>query len=437
MCYKKVLFLLFAIIPNIAGAISLTLDQAVEKIMFVSDDLKKAEMNIEKMEAVVDQANSKRWFTLDGNASYTNNINVRQPGDPAVLPAGIPGVGGLEIPNNIGNLGVSLTQPIYTFGQIGQAVKSAKSALTMATYEREVYRREIRAMAVQIYYAAKMSDELVVIAEKSLKNAEKSEKLLKNSGAQRANRANLIKVSADIAARKPVLEDAKIHQDQAYRLLRVMAEIDDNEPIKLVDDFPKEFKKFSQEDLLAKLEANPEFALLDSKVKYHEYMASSKQAARYPTLGAQAGYDYYALHTDADMWHGMKQQSASVSLGLTIPLFDGGAASAAATQEYQEASKTRQDLHYSKKMKRKDLIDAIDRYHRMVDVYKAQQEANVLAGKSYNMSLDRFQAGQTSAVELNDVEQSLTRTQVGLANTLYDLALTEATIQKLTENVND
>ena len=42
-----------------------------------------------------------------------------------------------EIPDNIFQAGLTLTQPIYTFGKIGNAVKSVRSAVKMAEKSQE------------------------------------------------------------------------------------------------------------------------------------------------------------------------------------------------------------------------------------------------------------------------------------------------------------
>lgn len=429
----KTVFAIILLAPMSAGAVNLSLEQAVGRIVKASEDIKKADANIQKMQAVIKEVNSNRWFNLEGSASYINTINVENPGKTQTLPM----FGDFEIPNNYGMLGVSVTQPIYTFGKIGNAVDAAHEALTMSKFEKEIYVREMTYAAIQMYYNAKASDKLVEIAEHSLNNAMESERLLKDSGAQRAFRSNLIKVSADIASRKPVLEEAKLNQEQAYRMLRVFAEIPENESIVLTDDFDEEFKTFDASNLRKALNTNPKLDLLDTQVKYYESSAKSKKAEHNPTIAATAGYNYFAGYTDLDMWHGFKSQGANVGLSLKIPLFDGGSASAKAMQDYAEATKSQEEFNKSKKNLSMDLENAISKYEKLVKIYNSQIEAKELAQKSYELSLDRFKTGQTSAVELNDVEQALTGAEKGILNTLFQMVLTEATIQKLTGDYND
>jgi outer membrane protein TolC len=50
----------------------------------------------------------------------------------------------LPIPDNIFQAGISVTQPIYTFGKIGNAVKSVKSAIKRADASNEMTLREVK-----------------------------------------------------------------------------------------------------------------------------------------------------------------------------------------------------------------------------------------------------------------------------------------------------
>ena len=157
-------------------ALELSLSDAVSRVVDQSHDLKKAEANVKKAEASLDAVNANRWFKLEGTASYMNMVNVENPSETQKIELP-PELGGLisetlkdqavsfTIPNNIFQAGLSLTQPIYTFGKIGNAVKSVKSAVKMADASREMTMRSVRYSAAELYWTAKMTDEIVKISE--------------------------------------------------------------------------------------------------------------------------------------------------------------------------------------------------------------------------------------------------------------------------------
>ena len=150
-----------------AYAMDLSLNDAVEKIIAESHDLKKADANLQKAQATLDAANANRWFKLDGTVSYSNMVNVEKPFSSRAITLP-PELGGMlsaeldgqsisfEMPDNMFTAGLSLTQPIYTFGKIGNAVKSVKSAIKMAESSSELTRRQVRYAAADLYWTARM-----------------------------------------------------------------------------------------------------------------------------------------------------------------------------------------------------------------------------------------------------------------------------------------
>ena len=143
-----------------ANAMDLSLNDAVQKIVAESHDLKKADANLKKAQASLDVANSARWFNIEGSATYMNLINVEKPLDsynvklPPEIGGLVPqmaGIKNLEIPDNIFMAGVTVTQPIYTFGKIGNAVDSVRSAIKMSEYSKEMVSREVKYAAADMY----------------------------------------------------------------------------------------------------------------------------------------------------------------------------------------------------------------------------------------------------------------------------------------------
>ena len=128
-------------IPN-ALAMDLSLKDAVDKIVAESNDLKSAEANIKKAKAQLSAVNANRWMSIDGNVSYMNLINVKDPRNHngVEIPSDIGAILGSviplnEIPDNIFSAGVQITQPIYTFGKIGNAVDAVHDAIDMSKSE--------------------------------------------------------------------------------------------------------------------------------------------------------------------------------------------------------------------------------------------------------------------------------------------------------------
>lgn len=441
---NKKIVSLFGILAAMMGtvpsfALDLSLGDAVEKIMHESHDIKKADANLARAEASLDAANANRWFKLDGSASYMNMVNVENPSESQKIELP-PSLGGLisetlkdqsvaiEIPDNIFQAGLTLTQPIYTFGKIGNAVKSVKSAVKMAQSSRELTSREVRYAATDLYWTAKMTDEIVKLAENDLKNARAAKQKLTSAG--RANRSNLLKIESDIATKEINVSDAKFDRDTAHRMLKILAGIDMSEQLVLTDEFPSEFSALSAEAL----KSTPQWKILDEQVNMYERMARSQRANGYPTLAATASYTYSSMAGDVGhLFDKRGGQSAYWGLALQMPIFSGGLNRANATIDAMNAEAARQDLAQAKKMTTEQYDNAIRQYNHLRDNLSSLKNARDLAAKTYTLSQNRFASGQTSAVELADVSAGLYQLDLALLNTKYKILMSAETVKKLGE----
>lgn len=424
------------VIPN-AYAMDLSLKDATDKIVAESNDVKKAEANVKKAKAQLSAVNANRWMSVDGTVSYMNLIDPIHPLDSngvkipseigAMLEHSLPMPLG-EIPDNMFTAGVQITQPIYTFGKIGNAVDAVHDAIDMSRAARELTRREVKYAAANLYWTAKMTDGIVAAAQKNLDNARAARKHLTAAG--RANKSNLIKIESDIATKEINLSDAEFNRDTAYRMLKIMAGIDESEGIVLTDEFPDSFEPLTTE----KLKSNPEWDIYQKQIKMYEANASSKRAGAYPTLAAVGSYSYYAMGKDAQhIFDKEGSQSAYWGLALQVPLFSGGLHSANATVEAMNAESARQDLDKSKKLKTEEYNTAVNKYKHLCDNLDKLNEAHDLAQKAYDVSANRFAAGQTSAVELSDVSSALYQMDMALLNAKYNILMSKESVKKLGE----
>lgn len=428
-----------------AIALDLGLDAATQKIISESNDLKKADANLKKAQAALDAANANRWFNIEGSATYMNLVNVEKPLDSfnVKLPPEIGGViqqvlissgisvplpETLNVPDNIFMAGVTITQPIYTFGKIGNAVDSVRSAIKISEQSKEMVLREIKYSAADLYWTAKMTDEIVKLARKNLNDAVDAKKKLSVAG--RANRGNLVKIESDIETKKINLSDAEFNRDTAHRMLKILSGIDTAEELNLTDDFPKTFDTIASKEL----SDTSQWRLLREQAQMYESRASAQWANNLPTLAAVGSYNYVTMDTDfKNLFNDKASQSAYWGLALKMPIFSGGLHRANATIDAMDAVAARQDLDKSKKMTSEQYLTAIRQYNHLRDNLAGLTKARDLAAKAYGFSRDRFASGQTSAVELADVSAGLYQLDMALLNAKYKILMSSELIKKLGE----
>jgi outer membrane protein TolC len=427
-------FLLFLLIaaPGGAFARNLTVDGMVSLALAESQDIKKAGANVKKMQAVLDGINSKRLFQMDATMNYAYSPDISRfspwPGNNIT---GLLQGGGIVSPvariPHIGTVGLSASQPIYTFGKIGYAIDVAKSAIKIAETSRKLAEVEMRAAAVQLYWSAKMTDELVDIADKSLKNTRNAQRQLTATG--RANRSNLVKISADVAAREIDLADARFNRDSAHRMLKVYAGIDEDEDVVLVSAFPEKFASVKAKEI------NPlEWDIYEAQAKLYDSERMQKYMNWLPTIAAFGKYDYqtFSMNLPSELTDNYRH-TASFGVSIQIPLADWGAARHAATESAMSAVSAREDLDKSRKLKSAEYADLIQKYNHLNGQLGDLLKARDLADKAYNLSRDRFLAGQTSATELSDVERAAAQMDMAVLNTKFQILTAAENIRKYEE----
>ena len=418
-------------------AMDLSLKDATDKIVSESNDLKTAEANVKKAKAQLNAVNANRWMSIDGTVSYMNLIDPIRPMSSAgvEIPSEIGAILNhslplplTEIPDNIFMAGVQITQPIYTFGKIGNAVDAVHDAIDISKSAKDLTTREVKYAAANLYWTAKLTDGIVAASQRNLDNARAARQKLTAVG--RANKSNLIKIESDIATKEINLSDAMFNRDTAYRMLKIMAGIDVDEEVVLTDDFPDSFEELSAKEL----KSNPEWDIYQKQIKMYESNASSKRAGGYPTLAAVGSYSYYALGTDVgNVFDKDGTQSAYWGVALQVPLFNGGLHSANATIEAMNAEAARQDLDKSKKLKTEEYNTAVKKYKHLCDDLTKLYEAQKLAQKAYDVSVNRFAAGQTSASELSDVYGALYQMDMSVLNAKYNILMSKESVKKLGE----
>ena len=420
-----------------AYALDLSLQDATEKIIEQSNDLKKADANIKKARAQLNAVNANRWMSIDGTVSYMNLIDPKNPTSSngveipsdigAILNHSLP-IPLTDIPDNVFSAGVQITQPIYTFGKIGNAVDAMHDAIDIYKSSKDLTLREVKYAAANLYWTAKMTDGVVAASQKNLDNARSAKKKLTAAG--RANRSNLIKIESDIASKEIDLSNAKFNRDTAYRMLKIMAGIDMDENVVLTDNFPDNFDPLDAPEL----KTNPQWDIYQKQINMYESNASSKRSGGYPTLAAIGSYSYYSLSNNmGHLFDKEGSQSAYWGLALQVPLFNGGLHSANATIEAMNAESARQELDKSKKLKTEEYNTAVNKYKHLCDNLNKLKEAYNLAQKAYDVSANRFAAGQTSAIELSDVSGALYQMDMALLNAKYNILMSKESVKKLGE----
>ena len=118
-------------------------------------------------------------------------------------------------------------------------------------------------------------------------------------------------------------------------------------------------------------------------------------------------------------------------LVLSVPLWDSGGRKGALGEAINDLNAA--DLRHRQRLEELTvaLRDALAGYRSSIRVYRANLKALELAEDSYGITLSSFRSGVVSQAQLNDAELLLTSARLRTVQSLYDVNMRMAFIEKL------
>lgn len=330
------------------------------------------------------------------------------------------------------NAGVTVSQPLFTFGAVSSGIKAANAALEMSEITEALTEREI-VYAVQVtYYTIELAQKQLEIAEESLKNATNNLNILKRSfSSGRPPQQDLIRLQADVASRSSQLKDAENTLAQAKVKFKTLLGIPLEGSLQLQPSNLDQISDISGAKLeKSSLNEQPQLKLYDKQIQYSENLTAVQKANLYPKLGA-----YYTYNVSDRSNRGVSDTDSSVDtsvvgLSLTWDIWSGGSnrakvEKAMAVRKYAEIQKVQEGDALAQSLQEK-----VIEYNTLKETLKNDEVSVKLARESFRVSQSRFRTGKTSVTELNSVEAQLY--QAMLVQVAHEFQLKEslAAIQK-------
>ena len=399
---------------------SVNIEQAIDMALRASESYSIKENEIEKTDAQYRSTKSAIYPQVNANVNWYRN--TQYPAKSALM-------------NNYSlDSGVSVDQLVWAFGRVSSAVSAADKYLNISRLNKEITEQEIIYNAKLGYFNVLLSDKIYQILKESYENADENKRILEEKFASgRPSKRDNIKMKADVAARIPLMNDAKSKANSAQKTFKTIIGLSAESSIDLTDKFKEEYEELKGDDLKSNLyEREPNLKMLDKDVEMKKDFIKVKQAGYYPEIYAFAKWNHKGIGEECDVGSDNLENYGLAGLKVSVPLWTGG--------------KTKQDLRIAKidrknaslKLKETkeqltlELDNAISEYHEYIETLKANNDAVNLAEESFKMSRDLFTSGQVSQADLNDAELLLTNVRLSKEMTLFNINITVAKIEKLT-----
>ncbi|MGM0499625.1 MAG: TolC family protein [Bacillota bacterium] len=406
------LFLIFIFVFSVstaAAAEDLNLEEAVKLLIEENRTLKNARKDIETAEKDIDLAVRSYFPTLDLRTSYTK-LDEGQP-SMNLNPTGVSDMF-VEGSDENYSTSLSLTQPIWLGGKVSMQKEIAGYGLEIARSNYEQSVEDQIFSLIQAYYGVLQAQGMVEIRKEALDIVNEHLRVVKNNlDAGIAIKRDLLQSQIEQRNAEEELtaaqNDFKIAQRRLAQLLSSNKKYSLTQPV-INFNLDLEQEKLFQTALgndqqLMIIELNKEIIKLNQKLEGQYYR---------PNVSLNGSYD----------WQGsefMDEKSWTMTLGVNVPLYDGGKGGIKAEKQEKELDKI--------KNKRQDLLENIDiEIEDSILTVKETEEAIELeqlslenAEENLEIANKSYEAGVVSNTEVIDAQATYNQAKTSLLQTEY------------------
>lgn len=391
-----------------------TLNEAIQLALKQASNLKGAQLAEQIAAEDIRQAKAAFYPKVDAKPNYiytSPSFGSIRPRPPSFL--------GANAVNEIQGL-VIASGEIDISGKLHATLRRNRALLASAHAGTEVARRELIQAVSDAYFSLALATAKRRAAENNLAAAgefENNTKLLLNAG--EVAPVDLVRARLQAAARRDELEQMQADEAVNADGLRVLTGYAFTDPISAVDlltEVPSDgdIERFAE----AAIATRPEFAQFAAEKRAAEEDIQIAKADRHPQITYSAGSGFITDSLAAT--HVRDSLGVQLNVGVTIPIFDWGAAKSRAAQarlRLQQAENIRAiaERQFARAFftARTQAISARTRIKQIAAAI-TDAEANVAS------SIARYRAGEASIIEVTDAQNTLIVQKTGLYQAIFD-----------------
>ncbi len=319
------------------------------------------------------------------------------------------------------NYELTLTQPIFTWGQVEAALRAAKFGIASADDQLRLYRQMALRDVTAAFYDALLAKEFSRIAQQSL------EQRVKHLDETRRKFAVGVATEYDVLAAEVAVENAKPDAIKTENQIRTSRErvrfllgVSDEEidvtgqlytPIEPVEQYEEALEKA--------YEKRPELAEVRNRLGLYKELVKVASAGNKPRvdLKATGGYKDLFLGRRDNEYEG---KTWSVGLAITFPFFDGFRTRGKVAQAQSDVSSLKIDEAKLLDSISLQIRDTVNGVKEAGDIARGLAGTVIQAEKLLQMAEKGYEYGVKTRLEVEDAELNLSRARGNLARAYRD-----------------
>ncbi len=422
----------------------ISLQDAVNYALENQADAKKARLQIENSEYLIQEARAGALPNISANGSITYNPILQETAIPA---SSFPG--GEQSPdpfivlamgqkwNAVG--GVSLHQNIFD-QTVFTGLKAARTTREFYQINAQLTEEQVIERVATAYYNVFVQKEQLETIDSSYVNVSKSREIIKSlfeNGLAREIDLDRVNVQLmNLGTMRQQLVNAVQLQENALKFYMGMPI---EQPIDLVEeDFSAEARLLADE---VGTENRTEMKVLKKQEELLVLQKEARKAAYYPTLSLTAGYNYMGQGDRFPIGSGLDKgvywsDFSSISLNLRVPIFSGLANKARVNQADIEIRTLQENIRNTELALNLEYQNAKSQIENNLIALENQQENVNLAQKVVDNTQNNYRLGLATLTDLLEAQNALVDSRNNYSNALLQYKLAEIQLLKSLGELN-
>lgn len=320
----------------------------------------------------------------------------------------------------------------YHHAEVAEAIAKAKT---------EIAQRGLTVTVTKNYYGLAAAQRKYAAAQEALDQAEHFLKITQDAEiAGQAAHADVLKAQIEAEQQQQAFEEANLAMENARLSLAVLLFPTLDENFTVVDDMdtPAPLPAFGEmQDMAAK--QNPDLRVAMEGVREADVQVAAAKGAFLPSFNIETDYgieaNQFALHSvnvEFPEFGPLPNLGYFITAGVTIPVWDWGTLRSKLHQSETNREQARAELSQTQRGALANLYAAYNEASVAREAVESSRRLSDAALESLRLIGLRYQAGESTALEVVDAQNTLTlaRTSYDDAQVRYRVAL--ATLQTFT-----
>jgi outer membrane protein len=403
--------------PAQAASQAITLQQALRRALEANASTATSRSQIAASEAQVRQIRSSVLPHIDLDTAAIRNSNE--------VAFDVNGFRATILPRNDWSARINLSQPIYAGRRESMALRQGRLSVSSGQAGLRSAEDMVLLSTASDYLGIVLGEALVDVEQKNLELAlrrQKQAQAFYEAGEQ--TRVGVLRAETDQKAAERALAAAQQNRDLSASRLRLDLALDEPvaAPLRVAAPDLKLPPLPTAEALVAQAQAShPEIQRADLALQIAQLETSKQRAARLPTVRAEGEVLRQRTSFPAD-------QTAALTLRLTMPIFDSGEISAKVAVAREQQRQAEIALAEARRQVREDVLQALLNLRTAEKDLALAREQLAAAEAEYNQSFELYRAEEATSLDLQTSEAALASSRRAVVNGTLNREMAELNV---------